>query len=327
MTIQRSMTKTRTRKSKKKGVVRRRVSVPTARGMPRVDALAARYAQLLMNPCEAALVHPVYGGSDGAYLIRLTSTQTFGAGSAFALQWTPGAVGGLADASSDVSLLVREASAFATPGTITAVANSVVTGGKWLRANASSSRCVAACAQVFYTGAESARAGLLYFGHANGSVLGEPYRQASSISCANVAAGCPSALKTPAAQLELVWKPSLNDSLWHETDVEASAELLSRKGSIILAGQALPSAITVRFTAVYEYMPDVISSEGITFPQQGTASSSTLRDVLSYISGAYQNPWVRGMVNNAVAGLVGYMAPNQQRMGGPYGQRYLRDEL
>lgn len=271
------MVKRKNPKTKKRALAR--VSRPVRMNM---DVLAQRYTALLLNPCTAELVHPTYGGTDGAYLMRFTRTLTFGAGSAFAFQWTPGCIGTAAGGTAtDTSLLVREATAFATVGPVVASDGDTVAGGSYLRNAAGAARCVAGCAQVFYTGAESARAGLLYFGHTTGSTMGELYTGGGSVSPATVASSCPHAMKTPGSLLEIIWKPCLADDLWTETDLPSGAHELSRKGAIVLCGQALPSAVTVKFTAVYEYTPDVNQSNGIVFPTAAVTSRSTLRDVLT----------------------------------------------
>jgi len=61
-----------------------------------LDSSATDYARLLADPINAPLVHPVYAGGDGGYLIRFDSTFTTTAGATDTsgyLHWTPGAMG------------------------------------------------------------------------------------------------------------------------------------------------------------------------------------------------------------------------------------------
>lgn len=63
---------------------------------PVLDKDAASYAALLADPINAPLVHPIYTGGDGGYLLRADSTFNVGAGvtdNSGYLHWTPGAIG------------------------------------------------------------------------------------------------------------------------------------------------------------------------------------------------------------------------------------------
>jgi len=61
-----------------------------------LDSSASDYAKLLADPINAPLVHPVYAGGDGGYLIRFDTTFSWAIGpteTSGYVHWTPGAMG------------------------------------------------------------------------------------------------------------------------------------------------------------------------------------------------------------------------------------------
>jgi len=116
-----------------------------------LDAQAMAYAKLLSDPINAPLVHPVYAGGDGGYLMRFNTTLTMGktpTGTASYLQWTPGAVG-----PNGVDLIVGTDTTSAGTPVATAIGGSAFSPGYlFLSSNASAFRTVAASMQVTYAG-------------------------------------------------------------------------------------------------------------------------------------------------------------------------------
>lgn len=275
-----------------------------------LDNAAKAYAALLVDPCNAPLAYPVYGGSDGSYLIRCESYYTPGAGggeTAFVVGWTPGAIGG-DGVDPDRSMLYGAAANGSAA--ITLVADGVQSpGAAWLRANASSYRAVAACATVMYAGAELNRSGFVGYGCINGAVLGNKYFDTETTTASEVVTTLPNGDKTPASHIEINWYPSDNDSLFHDPEEKASQEMLSRKNTIAISAQGLPAAVgmVIKFTAVYEYKPKL--GTGIVQASRSTRSSNTLNDVLQFLYSAYQNPFVR----QGASALLGYGRPNRVR--------------
>lgn len=76
---------------------------PRSRKAPRktrqllpLDKPALEYANLLVDPCTAPLVHPIYAGGDSGYLFRAESTFSWASDAtqtAGVLHWTPNAIG------------------------------------------------------------------------------------------------------------------------------------------------------------------------------------------------------------------------------------------
>jgi hypothetical protein len=68
------------KRTKNKKRVARKAPVPKGIVAYRqmLDKMALDYARLLLDPCNAPLSFPVYGGADGSYLVRCESFVSIG---------------------------------------------------------------------------------------------------------------------------------------------------------------------------------------------------------------------------------------------------------
>lgn len=137
---------------------------------PQLDREAAQYAALLADPINAPLVHPIYAGGDGGYLLRVDSTIGLGvlAGSTCSyLHWTPGAIG---PTGTDIVYAEASSSGAATVALASGAGNNTP-GYTFLTTNASGARVVAASMQLAYIGSEQSRAGRIHYGQTTGGLI------------------------------------------------------------------------------------------------------------------------------------------------------------
>lgn len=282
------MTKLRKNNSAKSGKggtqQSRRIRVKSSMAIPkRIDQAGLAYARLLADPCSAPLVHPTYSGTEAGYLVRAESFATFGTGgteTSGAIGWTPGSIG--AEGNELVRIVAASASAATQVDQVTGVP-----GKAFLQANASQYRCVAACLKVSFPGAESARAGRIHFGHTSGGYF--KYAAATTYTVDQLAAGVPHYMRTPAEEIEIVWKPNDADQLFRDPAGPTAAQDMERRAQILVAWAGLPAGvgITFRWTAVYEWQPKSANAGtgvGLSVPYLSKSpSGSSLDDVANYL--------------------------------------------
>jgi hypothetical protein len=265
-----------------------------------LDASALAYARLLSDPCNSALVHPCYSGSEGGYLIRAESFFTIGAGPAETsgyLSFVPGLAG------NDVAMLSAVA---ASSGAGVAAGNygTLAPGYNFLRDTASTSRCVAACLKVSYPGSESSRSGRVHFGQTSGgSVI-----QGTIYSADQVAQLLPHYSRTPAQEIELVWKPNDADQLFRNPPALTTEESKSGRAALTVAWAGLPAAVglTFRLTAVYEWQP--AAADGLSVPNLSRSpSENTLDNVVNYLT-RQGFTFIRGMATHSANALISNIA-------------------
>lgn len=309
--------------SKKKGKARGgRRRAPRSLGL---DAAAAAYARLIADPCNAALVHPIYPGSAAGFLFRAESF--FGVGTntgetAGYVHWTPGYVN-----ANNTELLIGNSNSGA--GAAAATPNASSPGKTFLGANAKGVRCIAACMKVTFAGTESARSGRIHYGQTQSGMIDN----GQTITADGVAQTLQNFSRTPTDTVEIVWKPEIGDTEFNDPTEAAGALIKDRKGALTFAFAGLPTAVgfTVHLTAVYEWTPAV--SGGIGHNTNGKPlSSNSLDDVLttlqragvSFVHGAAtaaMSGAARGVVNT-VASVFGNMPAQRRIRGGSF-----RDEL
>lgn len=254
-----------------------------------LDAPAVAYAKLLVDPCHAALVHPIYSGTDTGYLVKLVTYYSFpnvvGASQSTcgALQWTPGAISG-----SNVSFLKAEATATAT-NLNPAVTNSASgwdsngndPGNVYLKANASAYRTVAGCLEVEYLGAEQSRAGMLHWGTVDGSFI--DFSDTSNTSVTSIISTLPNSMRMPdAKKFSINWLPTVADQQMRDPNPNMDAVGLQKdpRGALCLAWQGVSAAtpFLVKLTAIYEWQPK--RAQGLVQLDHTANSNNTLDQVL-----------------------------------------------
>lgn len=274
-----------------------------------LDAQGAAYARLLADPCNASLVHPVYGGTNGGLLMRSRSvfsvngTVTTTAGY---LHWTPGAIG-----TTNSEMLTAE---YLNTGTSASpIVLTSAPGKAFLAANSTSYRPVAACMQVYYLGSETGRAGFVLCDNTTGGLidLGGSY----STDLLSRTLGAYS--RTPGNCVEIVWKPTMGDETWIDPGVATAAVDKDRRGAVTLAWGGLPAGVQLSIvcTAIYEWIPN---------PQSGLASSTEsrsssrndMREVMDALV-ARGTKFIRGvgaeLATGALAGGIAYAQRTNRR--------------
>jgi len=243
--------------------------------------MSMAYANLLNNPCGSPLTHPTYIGGDGGILTRFETDILVFVGAtdtAGMVCWTPGGIGyNAGNASHLLAINAASSSASVAAG---ALPSSNAPGGSFLLSNASSARCVAACAQVYWPGSESARQGIVYTGSVNGGsvVLGSSY---STDGLANLTQYVD---RMPNDFIETKWRPADGDQLSINPTTATPTIEQSRRNSILICVKGIPGSVgvRVRLVAIYEWQP--AAADGIT-PSVSARNwtTSALNDVLSYL--------------------------------------------
>jgi hypothetical protein len=245
-----------------------------------LDASAVAHAMVLADPCRAPLAHPLYAGGEGGYLIRTETGGIIGNGAAetsFALLWTPGAIG-----SGGTELVAITNANPATNTTVAVYGNAP--GKTFLTATATAYRCVGACLSISFPGAESARAGQLFYTQTTGS----PMDVGNSLNVNQMTNLCNHYTRTPTSQVEVRWKPTARDQQFIDPAAPTAAQDKDGRGAILIAAAGLPAAtgLYIRYTAVYEWQP--LALNGLASNNESRArSSNSFNDVLDYVDRAY----------------------------------------
>jgi len=134
-------------------------------------------------------------------------------------------------------------------------------GYAYLSNNATTFRCVAACAQVSYPGTELNRSGILGMGVADAAVIGVNVQTADGGANININAGqlrtlCQHVERMPAGVTEVRWFPGEDDAKVYApgaNHLSRANECEGRNGILISAsGFPVSTGIRVRCVAVYE---------------------------------------------------------------------------
>lgn len=288
-----------------------------------LDAWGQAYARLLRNPCGADLVHPVYTGGGGGYLVRvekdflvattLSSTVTWGWFCPSNMSSTVGATTyGVLSTTSDLNV------ASAVGGTV-----ATQPGYTFLSSVAKAVRCVSACLQVSYPGSELNRSGVVGLGT---STLANV---AGANSAADMRTLASKVTRTPDGVLEVKWSPNDVSQRYvdpNETGVGGNGE--DDFPALFWTAAGLPAdvGLRVRLVVVYEWLPKstmgVISAPGDTV----TRSRNTLNNVLNALrsAGDWAYEGFTGLGHAASSmGAAAIAGRNLYRGGGALGQLLL----
>lgn len=274
-----------------------------------LDAQGAAYAKLLADPCNAPLVHPVYGGTNGGLLMRarsVFSVNTNATATAGYLHWTPGAIG-----TATTELLGAE---YATTGTSgVAIAIGAAPGKAFLATNSASYRPVSACLQVYYLGSETSRSGFVLLDNTLGGLIDI----GGSYSTDFLSKTLSSYARTPGSCLEAVFKPAMGDETWIDAGAATAAVDKDRRGAVTIAWGGLPAGVSLSIvlTAVYEWVPNPVS--GLASSTSSRSSSrNDMREVMDFLV-SRGTQFIRGvgaeLATGALAGGIAYAQRTNRR--------------
>lgn len=312
------MAKTNNKKKGKKGGGARTMVVRQVMREKRLalDALGAAYARLLVDPCNAPLVHSAYGGAEGTYLVKAETINDWGINPDATngiFQWVPGVF------SADGVIYGFNGANVAGLG-----AGPFIPGNAYITGNASQCRCIAACLEITYPGAELNRAGRVHYGHGNGGVLDIGVAIATNA----ITPMLEMMERTPAGKIEILWKPGQADGLFRDPNTAASIQDRERRASITVAWAGLPLVgavgsagvgLTFKQTAVYEYQP--IRNIGVSIPNMARTTTNSLGDVMRALQARgerFLSSTVAQMVSNvafaATSSAMGNINSRSQRL-------------
>lgn len=298
-------------KSKNKRIVKKVKKVPSQqvsrfRGL---DSHGAAYARLLADPCNAPLVHPVFGGANGGLLMRSRSVftvNTTALATAGYLHWTPGAIG-----TTNSELVAAE---FATTGTSgTAAGLGGAPGKTFLASNSTSYRPVAACMQVYYLGSETTRQGFVLVDNTLGGLIDIGGAYSTDLLSRTLG----SYSRTPGNCIEAIFKPAMGDETWIDPSVATAAVDKDRRGALTIAWGGLPAAtgLSVVLTGIYEWVPNPASGLAAS-TESRSASQNDVRQVMDVLA-ARGTQFIRGvgaeLMTGALAGGIAYAQRTSRR--------------
>jgi len=245
-----------------------------------LDNTARAYAKLLADPCGADLTYPLYPGTGGGILVRCESYVTLfnsATSTGGVIHWVPGAL--------NTSVGVANNFFYGTDtGTTITMAPGAQNWipGSGLVANASGIRCIAACAQVMWPGAELNRQGFVLGGNTAGSFI----KSGAVLANSAVANGYLSThLRIPDSDVEFVWRPtSVDGEFLNPADTTLELE---GHGALTIAINNIPvsTGIRLRTVAVYEFLPTYTSGFA-TSNNVKSRSANTMDHVLDALDGA-----------------------------------------
>lgn len=257
-------------------------------GVPRpiLDPAGAAYARLLADPCNAPLAHPVYAGSEGAYVVRFNAKNTYGTASGTTtsgvLHWVPGAIS--PSSTYNYTQIFSEAPNPSTAATLNAELLTRTPGASFLATNASAYRCIAACYTIQWAGSELTRAGFVAVGNTSGATL----LQGAAPAPGTIYPLLNFSERVPEEKLEIRWRPGSFDQTFSSiggSAIAPSTSDLSRAGALTIFYDGLPAAgagIVVTQTVVYEYIPSLSLGMGTT-PNSRNTSNNTLDHVINWL--------------------------------------------
>jgi hypothetical protein len=275
-----------------------------------LDFAALEYARLLSDPCNAKLVNGIAMGSNGTLVVRLEADQilfsdTSTCGSYF---WP-------------CSFNTAFTFSTATDGTGAVFAENSVTapGQSFIAANASSARCIAACAQVMFPGTELNRSGVVGLGVVPASAVTNALPaarggQGSSTTTQFTRQLCQMTERMPDTMSEIIWRPGQSDGdlidyvALNQAAGETAQEFSGHNGILIsIAGIPPLTGVRIRTVGIFEYTPKL--GIGNIATVETSSSSNTLNDVLRFLDNGNPNWFINGFKK---------VAPKLLRYGASY---------
>lgn len=261
-------------KNQSKGQKAAAKATPPMRRLVRsaLDRTQQAYYKLLVDPCNAPLAYPVFGGSDGTYLAKFEAFLTIGDSLQNGyLWWSPGT-----DSTTARSCLVGGGAAAPSTSLVWSTGTTDYSaqepGYVFLRTsgNVANYRAIAACAEVMTLDSELNRQGMLSVGTvSNGAVYGLDSSVDQLMPLTN------STGRMPSGKVEAVWRPSEADVMFTDPSDTVAAQQVDRRNGLLICwagASATTKGLRVKLTLVAEWKPK--RGSGLTVPSPTTAQST-----------------------------------------------------
>lgn len=289
--------------AKSKAKKQNKVARPRQSSTPRVPRPLAmkfndagrRYANLLADPCNGDLVPGPFGDGSGGMVGRFEREFLIvgGAGStACAFAYSPRAN----------NFCFATGTSITDTSTITWTNNSdasVPPGLQFMQANASSVRPLACCMQVYWTGSELNRQGVVSLARMPAEVVDD-----TTLTVARLRSASQYSERTPDTYSEIIWRPQEQDQYFtsiHPT-VVSSPGGGSQNTVLVMTGAYLPvdTPLRIRVVVVFEWIPDPLSGFKVTTGRMPTPPTR-LGDVLAFLDRT--GDWMAGTANSAARAI------------------------
>jgi len=250
---------------------------------------------LLADPCNAPLVRGVGPCSDGAILVRLEQDHIMFTGATETggiMYWVPGAYRGFS-----VPITGSDTAAV----TLADNSGNCVPGFNFL-SSYSGMRCLAACVQATYPGAELNRSGICSMGIVPAQTLGGALPvayggTAGLTSVKDVRSLSQYVARTPSGTAEIKFRPGPADDEF--VDLPGIAQntthfpVVSRgKNAFVLTASGLPAGVGLRVRCVAVYAVEPKTGLGLVASVQTNNSQSTVSQVLQYLDSKDADWWL-----------------------------------
>lgn len=251
-------------KKKRHTAVRRRAEA----AMP-LDAAAFRYAQLLSDPCNAALVPSTYPGFSGI-VQRFTSYVNIGT--------TGGATAGIFYYNPNSGAYgINDVANGGVSTTISYVWGAGSPGYSFLTANAKDCRTLSACVQIMPLASELNRSGYIAYGTMDGFAL----PVGGVISPSQLAANLTNVRRVPDDMIEVKYVPGSGDEIYAPVTSVSPSENTSNL-VVAFVGAPISVGFVAKITAVVEWTPQALDGT-LSMAHIGTPSNNTTNQVKKYL--------------------------------------------
>lgn len=245
-------------------------------GKNKYDLACLEYANLLIDPCNAKIVRPLYDSPSEGFQVRLRTITIVGGGTETAgvVVFNPVSNAYIQNGGA-TALTVFTANSNTAFGFLQST-----TGGSQI-----SFRCTAACMKVITNASEMNRSGVCYFGNTAAELVAPGY----SMTAATVESALPNSQRTPQSSTEIVWLPAEGSSDIWATCLSSPPTWLVGVDCMGFAysGDAAAAGFTVELTAVYEVQYSASGPIGFTNGIINTISKPPSRNSLKDVLGLF----------------------------------------
>jgi len=258
-----------------------------------LDVAAAKWAELLADPCGAELTYPCFAGTNRGYLVRLKTSVVLGAN--FYIEWTPNMnaytyINGTSPSTGYTPATVQGAFSYLDSGTAVSL---------------SGIRAVAACMKVYTNDSEMNRSGILYMGHTTNQLQ---VNGTNMVNVANMASGLPHTTRVPDCTSEILWLPGEGDAIGNQLAQTGATDGATEAYNSVSAGVTggASGGFTIELIGVYEVQPG--NGTGIQSSYQRPVSSTPLNNVLRAVIDNVPLVKIGSQLMNKAIGFAGKVA-------------------